>query len=93
MVLYGIILAPLADDLRDADPTLLTSFYANDAAFDRTERQCVVQLKLLMDLGPGRGYFPKTDKSLVIADNSEGEEAERRKFEQAGINLNYVGGS
>ena len=34
MVLYGIILAPLAEDLRDVYPTLLTSFYDNDAAFD-----------------------------------------------------------
>ena len=52
-----------------------------------------MQLKLLINLGPGRGYSPKTAKSLFIADNLEGEEAERRKFEQAGINLNYVGGS
>ena len=53
----------------------------------------MVQLKLLINLGPGRGYSPKTAKSLFIVDNLEGEEAERRKFEQAGINLNYVGGS
>ena len=34
MVLYGIILVPLAEELRDADPTLLSPFYANDATFE-----------------------------------------------------------
>ena len=33
MVLYGITLVPLEEDLRAADPGLLSSFYADDAAF------------------------------------------------------------
>ena len=34
MVLYGITLVPLAEELRAADPGLLSPFYADDAAFD-----------------------------------------------------------
>ena len=33
MFLYGITLDPMAEELRDADPTLFSPFYANDAAF------------------------------------------------------------
>ena len=39
MVLYGITLVPLAEELRLADLGLLSPFYANDAVFDGSERQ------------------------------------------------------
>ena len=44
MVLYGITLVPLKEDLMDADPTILSPFYANGAAFDGSERRSVAQL-------------------------------------------------
>ena len=69
MVLYGITLVPLTEGLRDADPTLLSPFYANDAVFDRSTRRSAAQLRLMMELGPDRGYFPEPAKSLFIADN------------------------
>ena len=34
MVLFGITLTPMAEELRDADPTILSPFYAENAAFD-----------------------------------------------------------
>ena len=34
MVLYGITLVPLVEDLRAADPGLLSPFYADDVVFD-----------------------------------------------------------
>ena len=34
MVLYGITLFPLAEELRVADPGLLLPFYVDDAVFD-----------------------------------------------------------
>ena len=37
MVLYGIPLVPLAEELQAADPELLSPFYADDAAFDSSE--------------------------------------------------------
>ena len=36
MVLYGVTLAPLAEELRAADPWLLSPFYAGDSAFGRS---------------------------------------------------------
>ena len=38
MVLYRITLDPLAEELRAADPGLLSPFYADDAAFERLTR-------------------------------------------------------
>ena len=37
MVLYRITLIPLAEELRLADPGLLSPFYADDGAFDVSE--------------------------------------------------------
>ena len=91
-VLYGITLVTLEEDIRDADPTPLSPFYANDAAFDGSERQIAVQLRLMMDQGPDQGYFPEQAKSLFIADTPEEKEAANREFERAGLNLNYVDG-
>ena len=79
----------MSEYLRDADPTLLSLFYADDAAFDRSARRSAAQLRLLMDRGADHGYFPKPEKYLFIADNPEEKEAAKRDFEQAGINLNY----
>ena len=42
MVLYGITLVPLSEDIRDEDPTLLSPFYANAAAFDGLVRRSVL---------------------------------------------------
>ena len=93
MVLYGITLVPLAEELRDEDPTLLSSFYSDYVEFYRYVRRITVQLCLLMDRGMNRVQFPKLAKLLFIGDNPEDKEAVRRNFEQAGSNINYVDGS
>ena len=51
MVLYGINLVPLAEELRVADPGLLLLFYADDAAFDGSERRSAQLLKMVMKRG------------------------------------------
>ena len=71
MVLYRITLVPLLEELRDAYPTLLSPSYADDAVFDGSERRNVEQIRLLMDQGTDRGYFPDPAKSLFIADKLE----------------------
>ena len=55
MVLYGITLVLLTEDLGDAYPTLLSPFYADYAAFYGSERQSAAQLQMLIDQGPDRG--------------------------------------
>ena len=52
MVLYGITLVPLAEELRAADPGLLSLFYADDAAFNGLAWRSAQLLKLLMKRGP-----------------------------------------
>ena len=69
MVVYEITLVLLAEELRTADPGLLSLFYADYGAFDGS-RQCTAHiLKLLMKRGTDQGYLPGQDKSLFISDN------------------------
>ena len=93
MVLCGITLVPLAENLRAADPGLLSPFYADDAAFDGLAQQSAQLLKLLMKRGPDRGYFPEPAKSLFILDTLVQEEAAKREFSVEGLTPNFVSGS
>ena len=52
MVLYGITLVPLAEELRAADLGILSPFYADDAAFGGLAQRSAQLLKLLMRRGP-----------------------------------------
>ena len=90
MVLYGITLIPLVEELRAADPGLLLPFYADDEAFDGSARRSAQLLKLLMKRGTDRGYFPEPAKYLFILDTRGKEEAEKRKFAVEGLDLNFV---
>ena len=78
MVLYGITLVPLAEELRAADPGILFPFSADDAALDGSARRIAQLLKLLIKRGPDRGYFPDPAKSLFILDAPGQEEASKR---------------
>ena len=68
MVLYGITLVSLAEELRAAYPGLLSPFYADDAAFDGSARRSAQLLKLLIKGGADQGYFPEPAKSLFISE-------------------------
>ena len=93
MVLYVITLVPLAKELREADPEILSPFYADDAAFNGLERQSTQLLKMLMKRGADLGYFPNLAKSLFILDTPRQEEAAKREFAVEGLTLNFVSGS
>ena len=84
MVLYGINLVPLSEELRDVYPTLLSPFYAYDTEFEESERRSAAQLHLMIDRETDRVYSPKPAKSIFIADNPEEKEAKTRELEQAG---------
>ena len=90
MVLCGITLVPMLEDLRGADPILLLPFYANKAEFDVFTQCSAAQLKRLMDRGPDLRYFPKPSKSIFITDKPEEKEAATRKFERAVLYIIYV---
>ena len=48
MVLYGINLFPLAEELREADPGILFPVYVDDTVFNRPAIRSTHLLKLLM---------------------------------------------
>ena len=93
MVLYDITLVPLSEELRAADPGILSPFYADDVAFDGSARQSAQLLKLLTKRGPDQGYLPDPDKYLFISDIPGKEEAAKRKFGVEGLTLNFVSAS
>ena len=93
MVLYKITLVPLVEELRAADPGILSPFYADYTAFDGSVRRSAQLLKLLMKRGPEQGYFPEPAKSLLISDTPEKEEATKREFAKEGLVLNFTRGS
>ena len=84
---------PLAEELRAADPGLLSPFYADDATFDSSARRSAQLLKLLMNRGQDQGYFPEPTKSLFISDTPGQEAAAKREFAAEGSTLNFVSGS
>ena len=89
MVLYGITLAPLSEELRAADPVLLSPFYADDAAFDGSARRSAQLLKLLMRRGTDQGYLPEPAKYLFISDTPGQEEASNQEFAVVGPCLHF----
>ena len=78
MVLYRIALNPLAKELRVADLGLLSPFYADDVVFDGLAQHSAQLLKMLMNRGLDRGYFPDLAKSIFMLDTKGQENAEKR---------------
>ena len=55
MVLYGVTLVPLVEELWEADPGILTPLYVDDATFEGLSRRSAQMLKLLMKRVRTRG--------------------------------------
>jgi hypothetical protein len=66
MILYGLSLTPLAEALRTAIPQLAQPWYADDAAMIGAVSAIAKAQRLLLQLGPRRGYFPEPEKSVLI---------------------------
>ena len=73
MVLYGITLVPLEEEIRAADLGLVSPFYVYDVEFDGSERRSAHLSKLHIKRGTDWGHFPKSYNSLFIADFPEQE--------------------
>ena len=74
MVLYRITFVHLSEELRAADPGLLSPFYADDVAFYASAQRRAQLIKLLMRRGQDQGYFPEPVKSFFISE-TPGQEA------------------
>ena len=66
MVLYGVTLVPLVEELWAAEPGLVTPFHADDEVFDGSEMISSHLMKMLLERGPDQGYFSEPPKSLFI---------------------------
>ena len=93
MVLYGITLVPLVEDIWASDLGLISPVYADDAAFESSVRRSAQLLKLFMERGPDRGYLPNPKKFLFIADTQEQEEAAKREFATEDSEFTFLGRS
>ena len=70
MILYGLALTPLATQLREAEPSLIQPWYADDAAMSGPADAIARAMRLLEVRGPARGYYPEPSKSIFIPDNA-----------------------
>ena len=77
-VLYKITLVPLAAEIRAADSWILSPFYADDAVFDESAIRSAQLLKLLMERGPVRGYFPEPARSIFFLDTPSQDDLAKR---------------
>ena len=97
MILYGVALLPLAEDLRVAFPGALQPWYADDFAMVARASVCAGIYGRLCRIGPSVGYFASPPKSWGICPRRH-QEAAQRIFQEAGLQLKwsrgqrYVGG-
>ena len=66
MVLYGLAMVPLSKQLREEFPQVLQAWYADDAAVEARCSQIGKYQTRLRELGPSRGYYSNSEKSIVI---------------------------
>jgi hypothetical protein len=66
MVLYGLTLTPLAEAIRTAVPGAAQPWYADDTAMVGPVSSIAAAQRLLLELGPRRGYYPESEKSILI---------------------------
>ena len=62
MILYGIGLMPLAEALRQSDPSVLQPWYADDFALQGPASPVADLFYMLCHHGPSVGYFPEPEK-------------------------------
>ena len=68
MVIYGIALAPLTEQLLAEEPRVRQAWFADDSAM-RGRASLVGQVfARLCELGPVYGYYPEPEKSAVVCD-------------------------
>ena len=77
MLLYGLGVSPIAKRLREAFPTLVQPWYADDGAMVGPSSTIGAAMDLLKAIGPSRGYYPQPEKSILIC-----KPADRQRCQQ-----------
>ena len=91
MSLYGTALLPLARKMRDAVPTALQPWFADDSGSAGEARTYAACLDFLVKVGPKYGYFADPSKSYYIC-KGEDEAVARSEFEKLGLDINFSRG-
>ncbi|KAL7477167.1 hypothetical protein ACHAW6_002998, partial [Cyclotella cf. meneghiniana] len=91
MILYGIGLMPLAEALRQSDPSVHQPWYADDFALQGPASRIVDLFHLLCHDGPSVGYFPEPEKCWVICPPSSKPHV-RQVFTDASLPVSYCHG-
>ena len=63
VILYGLALAPLGKEIRNAVPGAMQAWYADDCAMAGKTGPVAEAMTLLERLGPARGYYPEPEKA------------------------------
>ena len=90
MVLYGITLINLAEDLQASYPRLFTPFYTDNAEFYGSARKIAQLIKLILEQGMDQGYLPEPSKSLFISDFPAQEVSSIWEFKAVGLQIKFV---
>ncbi len=97
MILYGVSLLGLGDDLRESAPGVLQPWYADDFSIYGKTSEVARVFQLLCKKGPSVGYFPAPAKSWAICPK-QAEAPAKTIMDAAGLPVKwsrgqrYVGG-
>eukprot|EP00956_Cyclotella_meneghiniana_P042116 scaffold248361_cov42-Cyclotella_meneghiniana.AAC.1 len=91
MVLYGVALLPLAEQLRRDVPEVTTPQFADDLAAVGNLSDCAMALEFLIEEGPKYGYFPEPEKTHIIC-TAEQEPEAKSAFLSRDMIVNYSRG-
>ena len=92
MVIYGITLSPLAEELFASVTDLLAPFYTENATFNAPADRRTRLMTLLLERGMAKGYFPDPTKSLFICDSTAQEDTEKQACDAEGLRVNVMPG-
>ena len=66
MVIFGIPLTPMKEELHTADLDLMGTFYAENTIFDSLAQRSAHLMRLFLDQGTNQGYLSDLEKFLHI---------------------------
>ena len=66
MIVYGIGILPLINNLKQEIPCVTQPWYSDDAGSLGTFARLETYFDYLTRQGPGRGYYPESSKSVLI---------------------------
>ena len=78
--------------MREADPGVLHTWYADDAAMRGTGRQNAKLLRALTEKRPYHAYFPQPENIWHICAEGNEEEEAKAAFEAKGLKVRFARG-